>query len=378
MNILFVDQYAQLGGAQRCLLDLFPAFQQQNWKLRFAVPGDGPFPEQLRNIGIPVDVLPTCSLSSMHKTARESFGYIAWYVNAARDLRELALKFDPDLVYVNGPRLLPPLALFARRNRVPLVYHAHSRILQRSARWFLGAHLRIARPRIVACCRYVAQSLRAYVPPEMIEIVYNGVQNVGKSSPQSGFHRTPTIGVIGRIEREKGQLEFVKAAHIIHREMPSCRFVLVGMPLFGRDDSYLRQIVDEGRGLPLTFTGWQSDVFCALRELDLLVVPSLSFDATPRVVIEAFAAGTPVVAYSCGGIPELIDDAGTGFLVKMHSPEALASRVLEVLRARDGMMLQVAANARRKWEADFRLEHFQQRMCEIISGTARCAGNVAH
>lgn len=368
MKILFLDQFGQLGGAQRCLLDLLPAFEQRSWQVRAAIAGEGPFPGKLRGFGIRVDLLPECLLSSTHKPMYESFRYLRWCRQASQVISRLAEDFKPDLLYINGPRLIPTIPVFAR---IPTVFHAHSRLIQTTALWSVGAHLRLTLARVIACCRYVADSLRPYIPPERLKTVYNGVPDLGKA--RNSYSKCPVVGIVGRIEPEKGQLEFVRAAHLLHRELPNLRFLVIGAPLLSKSHSYFRQTVEESKNLPLTFAGWQNDISCFLREFDILVVPSRSYDAAPRVVVEAFSAGTPVVAFSSGGIPELIEDGQTGFLVETASPEALASRILQVLRAGDNVRGEVATNARRKWHADFQIELYQERICDIISDTAGAA-----
>ena len=67
-------------------------------------------------------------------------------------------------------------------------------------------------------------------------------------------------------------------------------------------------------------------------KLDLLVVPSTPADSTPRVIIEAFSAGVPVVAFAAGGIPEIVRDGQTGFLASDFTAEALAARIRQRLR----------------------------------------------
>lgn len=368
MKILIVDQFAQIGGAQRCLLDLLPAFQQRNWQLRVATAGEGLFPQTIRSLAIDVDVLPECLLSSIHKGMTETCRYLRWCSKASRLLAQLAAEFKPDLLYVNGPRLIPPITLLARRTRTPAVFHAHSRVTQTTALWALRAHLRFGWARVISCCRYVADSLRPYILPERLDIVYNGVPDRGIfPRPPS---RVPVIGVVGRIEPEKGQLEFVRAVRLVHSKLPNSRFVVVGAPLLSKSDIYLRQTVEESTGLPITFTAWQDDITSVLHDLDILVVPSCSYDATPRIVMEAFSAGTPVVAFSSGGIPELIEDGRTGFLVNTRSPEALAHRILQVLHASENIRVEVATNARSKWDTDFRIEHYRERICEIVGNAA--------
>lgn len=368
MNILFIDQFADLGGAQRCLLDLMPAFRQRGWNLRFAIPGDGPLTQHLLSRGMPVDLLPTCALSSMHKPVHEYLRYASWHWAATRALCRIARNFKPDLLYVNGPRPLPAAALAARRTGTPLLFHAHNRLLQSTALRAIHVHLRLAAARVIACCEYVAHSLRPHF--SSIETIYNGVPDL-QSAPRLSSTLGPTIGVIGRIEPEKGQLEFMRAARLVHEERPSCRFVVIGAPMLGNSDRYFRETVTESRGLPVTFTGWRNDISNLFRELDLLVAPSAAHDATPRVVMEAFSAGVPVLAFSSGGIPELITDGHSGFLVQTQSPRALANRILEVLRSKDELLGSVVRNARQRWVEDFNLDVYQQRVCKIVaeSGT---------
>ena len=367
MKILFLDQFAQIGGAQQCLLDLLPAFQNQKHELRFAVVDGGPFPDKLRQSGVRVDVLPGCSLSNLHKPVTDSLRYLRWYPKAARFVKKLGTDFRPDLLYVNGPRLLPPVALFAAQSRIPLLFHAHNRILQASALSCLGMHLRFAPARVIACCRYVADSLRSYVPPIRIETVYNGVPDMARRSRSSRPNDDLRIGVIGRIEPEKGQLEFVQAARLVNRELPACRFLIIGAPLLDKSEGYFHRVQAECRDLPVTMMGWQTDIPSVLQQLDLLVVPSMPHDATPRVIMEAFSAGTPVLAFRSGGIPEIIDDNRTGFLVNTRSPQDLAARLLQLLGTDRNAMACAAANARRKWEAEFQLETYRARICGIIS-----------
>jgi glycosyltransferase involved in cell wall biosynthesis len=366
MKILVADQFAQLGGAQRCLLDLLPALCDRGWNLRFAIPGGGPLIEELVAHRMYVDSLPVCALSNLQKPVHEYLRYALWHVKATAKLHNIAADFRPNVIYVNGPRLLPPATLVAKSMRIPLIFHAHNRVVQKTAMRVLGAHLWLGRAKVIACCRYIARCIQGSVPA--IETVYNGVPDMRHGARRHRGVTDPVIGVIGRIEPGKGQVEFVKAARLIHRIWPSSRFVLIGAPMLDNGNSaYLHNTMEESRGVPVIFAGWQSDIREALAHLDLLVVPSLAPEATPRVIMEAFSAGVPVVAFATGGIPELIEDGRTGFLVHGRSPEVLAHRILEVLQNRDGLLNSVVRDARSKWTADFRIEMYRQRICDVIA-----------
>jgi glycosyltransferase involved in cell wall biosynthesis len=161
-------------------------------------------------------------------------------------------------------------------------------------------------------------------------------------------------------------MEFVAAARLLLQTFPACRFVLVGAPLFG-GTCYFDRVVEASRGLPIEFLGWQADVPSVLSSLDLLVVPSASFDAAPRVILEAFAAGVPVVAFPSGGIPEILRDGYNGFLAAKSTPEALAERISFVLRLDPGAQQSVILNARNCWRDRHSLEGFRRDVSNFIA-----------
>ena len=115
-------------------------------------------------------------------------------------------------------------------------------------------------------------------------------------------------------------------------------------------------------GLPVEFTGWRDDVGAVLRDLDLLLVPSTAAEATTRVIMEAFSAGVPVVAYAIGGIPEIVRDDENGFLVHERSPEALAARVKDAMEAD---LDKIAQHARADWESKFTVKRYRDEMMGV-------------
>ena len=121
-------------------------------------------------------------------------------------------------------------------------------------------------------------------------------------------------------------------------------------------------------GLPVEFTGWQEDVNAILAQLDLLVVPSLREPGAPRVVLEAFAAHVPAVAFVSGGIPELVIQGKTGFLVEPPTAEALAVRLASLLDAPNESR-DVAGRAYQTWSEKFTRERYQREVLEVIGLT---------
>lgn len=364
MRILCVDQFSVLGGGQRCLLDLLPGFLSRGWSVQAALPVDGPLVQELRGLGVQTHLLQCRSYSSVSKSIQECFGYALESIRLIYELLRICRSEKVDLLYVNGPRFLPAAACAARLLNIDLVFHCHHRITQEIAIRLAGKSLRFSRAKILACCEYVADFLRPYISSNSLQIIYNGVPETALSRPpsRSAIRR---IGVIGRIEPEKGQLEFVKAARVITRQFPNCTFFITGAPLFSGAE-YLQEVVEASHDLPIEFKTWQSDTASLWANVDLLVVPSTQFDATPRVILEAFSAGIPVVGFPVGGIPEIIKDGRTGFIAMEATPAALARGIERVLNSSPEEIAAVTARARLQWEGNFNLNLFQQNVCSAI------------
>ena len=124
--------------------------------------------------------------------------------------------------------------------------------------------------------------------------------------------------------------------------------MLCGAPADAQSD-YFRTVEKHLEFLPVDFLGWQDDIAAVLAELDLLVIASKA-EGMPRVMLEAFSAGVPVVAFPVGGIPEVIRDGETGFLVRENTAASAWRRGIREVIAALLHCGDIAANARREWE----------------------------
>ncbi|MGA7414719.1 MAG: glycosyltransferase family 4 protein [Bryobacteraceae bacterium] len=368
MKILCLDQFAQLGGGQLCLLDLLPAFIGNGWEIRAMVPGEGEYAARLRALDCYVEQLRLAPLSNGRKTVTDQFLYLTSVVQMTGQLRKLLRGWRPDLLYVNGPRVLPAAARVSREDRIPLIFHAHHRIAEGSALRLVQTSLNASRASVIACCSYVASSLTPRVPRSRIRVIYNGVSDYRQSQVRRSLP-IQRVGIVGRIDPEKGQLDFVRAARTVALRFPHVQFHVVGSPQFSAG-GYSGQVLKESEGLPVHFHGWRDDIPRVLRSLDLLVVSSPRSEATPRVILEAMSAGVPVLAYALGGIPEILEDNRTGFLTA-PTPESLASRMAEVLEAEFGVIDLIALRARVAWQERFHIDRWRAHVCDSLSRAVR-------
>jgi glycosyltransferase involved in cell wall biosynthesis len=138
------------------------------------------------------------------------------------------------------------------------------------------------------------------------------------------------VGVVGRLVKIKGQDVFIRAAVEIARRFPDVYFILAGGGESQRE--YETLAAELGLESRFRFLGWRRDVPQVLANLDVVVLPTVNdFEGTPLAVIEALAAGRPVVATDVGGVSEVVRDGETGLLVPIKDPDAIARSVARLL-----------------------------------------------
>lgn len=165
--------------------------------------------------------------------------------------------------------------------------------------------------------------------PGSIAVIPNGVDAAAfaERRPRAAID---TIVTVANLRPEKSHETLIDAAAILVRDFPALRFRIVGS---GPRRAELEALA-AARGLSahIEFLGHREDVPALLRDADAYVLPSRS-EAFPNGVIEAMAAGLPIVASAVGGLLDLIDNGKTGRLVPPAEPEALAAAVRALIEA---------------------------------------------
>jgi glycosyltransferase involved in cell wall biosynthesis len=140
------------------------------------------------------------------------------------------------------------------------------------------------------------------------------------------------IATVSRLEPAKGVTDFLDVAARVHREVDGCRFLVVGggperAPLEAR----ARALALDGA---VIFTGYRTDVPDLLSACDVFVFTSL-WEGLPRVLVQASAAGKPIVAFRAVGVPEIVHHGVNGYLIEPRDTAAMAERVVDLLRRPD-------------------------------------------
>ena len=368
MKILAIDQYSEMGGAQRCLVEAVEGFAARGWDVRAAVPVGRALTNALAPFCSDIRALACGPFASGEKSGGDALRF-AWQL--PRQVAVIAsMARECDVVYVNGPRLLPAAAL-GRAGR-PLIHHVHWMVPQRRAASLARAAMRRSGASAIVASQLASRWLEGAVEPSRITTVYNGLAGFGTTPrPREEVRR---IAMLGRLSPEKGPLEFVRAAKLVSERVGGLRFTVCGGAVFSKDardgENYLAMLRAEAAGAPVEFTGWTEDVGGFLAKTDLLVVPSDATDHAPRVILEAFAAGVPVLATAVGAIPELIEHGVNGLLLRERTPEALAQAIVCAASQPDRLNT-LAARAFERWRERYTLRRFQSEVCEAVEGVSR-------
>jgi glycosyltransferase involved in cell wall biosynthesis len=198
--------------------------------------------------------------------------------------------------------------------------------------------------------------LAAGLRPEKAAVVWNGVPAPRLPSPdevaafRARFGLTGervVAGAVGRLEKQKGLEYLIEAARLLAERGLRPQLLLVGD---GREREALSRQAAEA-GVEVTFTGFlgEAERDAALAAIDVLVMPSIG-EALPLALIEAMGAGKPVVATTVGGIPEIVQEGESGFLVPPAEAGAFADR-LAPLVAEAGLRVRCGEAARQFFAA---------------------------
>jgi len=136
------------------------------------------------------------------------------------------------------------------------------------------------------------------------------------------------VGTVACFKPQKSPLDFINIAGCLTNEFPGVKFIMVGDGCL-REKIYLsiKNFNLDGR---ITLTGWRNDVALILSAFDIFVLTSL-WEGLPIAVMEAMAAGVPVVATDTGGIKDVIQDGQSGYLAKPKDNKAICERIKELL-----------------------------------------------
>lgn len=247
------------------------------------------------------------------------------------------------LVHTHTPRSVLIGRAAAMLAGVPVVHHLHSPALADSSRALqnrVNAALERYSLRGIAAVVTVSSSLAGYarahgIAPRRLAVVPNGVPIAGPLLRRCTPEKTWTLATVALFRPRKGMEALLDAMALLQRQNVPVRLKAVGG---FESEGYRQEILTRAQRLQIDhridWRGFQKDVTAELAGADLMVLPSLYGEGLPMVVLEAMAAGVPVVATRVEGVPEAIRDGIDGVIAEPGSPGDLAHAIRLVIDGR--------------------------------------------
>lgn len=332
LPVTFVSSHARRGGSERYLETLIEGLGA-DWVLDVVALEDGPFVDELRRVTGSLEIVPT---------SPRPWGL----VHSAWKLRRLLRRRRPAVVHANGIKAALVTAMATVGTSIPVVWVKHD---VSGDGWL--AHLIAARcARVVAVSAFVSTTFSGRTRAK-VQVIHNGIEPHGPDRKRgrrrllaaiSTSEPVQAVCMVGRLDPAKGHDELLSVTPQLASRQPGLRIVFIG----GEDPVYpgYREILEQrahelGVEEIVSFLGYRDDAKLLIAGCDVLVIASyanergLGQEAFAFVGLEALVAGTPVVAYADGGIPELLCDCGV--LVEPGNRTALREEIGALLGDRE-------------------------------------------
>jgi glycosyltransferase involved in cell wall biosynthesis len=361
LKVWYLITDLDIGGAQKTLIPIFKRLNRHYFDLTVVClyGGDGIMADGIRSMGIPIIDLGMTS---------------KWRVDALWRFYRLVRRERPIILHTSLFHASLIGRIVGRLSGTPLIFTWRQNVSigggwrERLNRWTSALD-----DGVVAVSKAVAdiEIERARIPAAKVTIVPNCVdlpettssanlRNLVRNEIGIG-HDLPVIGFIGRLHPQKGLPDLLHALLLVRMTIPSAQLVIVG-------DGELRaelEAVSRNLGLAdvVTFTGKRADVLTLLAAFDLFALPS-HWEGLPLVLLEAMSIGLPVVATAVGGVPELVIDGESGFVVPAKDPPALAQAIIQLLE-RPQQAAQMGRNGRQRVAEQFSANYAASQIEEL-------------
>ncbi len=293
---------------------------------------------------------------------------------AVRTIASLLTDERIDILHTHGFKGDVYGRLAGRMTRRPIVATCHNWL---SGGWRLGIYNwldgRALRgfDRVVAVSAVVARRLHALgVRSDRVRQIANGI-DVSEFDEVPPARPSPTvIGMVARLDWQKGFEELLLAARSLREDFPSLQFLVVGD---GPDaPAIAARALALGVAEQIVFAGQRSDIVRVYSEMDVFVLPSRN-EGLPMTVLEAMASRRPVVATAVGGVPSVIDNGVTGLLVAPADARGLELALRRILHDAD-LRARLATSGRERVEREYSATGVAQRYQQVYEELLRSEG----
>jgi len=343
-KILYIVTQSEFGGAQKNALDLACAFKDRyDISVAAGPDGGGELLERAKDSG-----LKTIELKRLRRSINPFYDLAAFF-----EIKNLLAKEKPDILHLHSSKagVLGSLAARSFQPKIKVIYTVHGAVFEApfnklSRQLFLLLEKLTSRfkDKIICVSENDKNLWLKYqaAPSEKLIVIHNGIDfSRLEFLPKEAAKKTIAklcncpvensriIGTIANLYPEKGLNDLVEAADLIIKSgAQDVIFVVIGE---GRERKKLSALIQK-KGLQRKFilAGAMTQAARYLKAFDIFVLPSVK-EGLPYTILEAVAAGLPIVACRVGGIPEIISDEKNCFLTPVCQPQILGEKISALL-----------------------------------------------
>jgi glycosyltransferase involved in cell wall biosynthesis len=393
MKILYIDPFSvpnSMGGSQKSLLDIMIGMKDFGHEVILGNPGEGllNIEAKKRDLTAINFFLPNIIDTRITLGTRRIFNIFAAIYDvcilflSGFSIFLLIRKYKPDIVHANQILVSIAAGFACKLGEIPCVWH----IRENPADHISGYVIKIFgilgflfSDRIMVNSQYTANTFRNTSLQNKIVVIPIGIENTtdqrmnkSANSKEKDFNSTKVISIFGRITPRKGHKVLIRTLKILKRKQLKYDLLIFGH--INENDPYylsLLSLIDELGLIPnIRFCGFKTAISPILSTSDIIVAPSIESETFGRTIIEAMAAGKPVVATRVGAHPEIIEDGVTGFLVEPNNSKELADRIEKILLDQD-LAKSIGERGRERYEEFFTLERYCKNIENIYEGLTK-------
>lgn len=370
-KILYLHAGAEMYGADKVMFDLICNLDRGKYEPYVILPTNGILVDELKKIGVRVEVIPYPILRRKYFNLKGVFKYLIDFFKYSKALVKKMKKEKINIIHNNTSAVLEG-AYLSKKLGVPVIWVIHEIIVSPKFVYKLISKI-ISKysTTTITVSNAVKEHLEktGYFKDKNIVVIHNGVDTNRFNSKNNCDYlrqewnipkKTNVIGMLARVNSIKGQHDLLKAANIVMKKHHDLYTVFIG-DAFEGEEWREKELLDAINQSPykdrIIFQRFRKDSEYIHALFDVYVLPSIKPDSFPTVVLEAMASGKAVVGYKCGGICEMVEDGHNGYLIDVYDYESLANKI-DLLLKNKTLLKRMGKNSQQKLLQNFSLQSY--------------------
>ncbi len=370
-NVLFLQSSSELYGSGKILCQVLQVYRREGFNPIVLLTGTGPLADLLIKDGYTVRIKNLGILRRKYVKPSGLINRLGKNIQAYSYLNQLHREYDFQLVYSNTLAVVVG-AWWARRRNIWHIWHIHE-ILQGPSPLvkMLARILDASTSEPIVVSEAVGDHWKDKLKKAKPTVIHNGIcydpylKKFPNSKQKLGIEANRVVvTMVGRINPGKGQLFFLEMAELLVEKYPMLYFLLVGDPFPGYEsieEDILQKIDSPTLSSSANYLGFRSDIPEILAATDIFVLPSILSDSFPTVILEAMAAGKPVVATRSGGAAEMVINEETGLLISIGDVEK-GAEALDKLIKNVNLRIEMGKAGRNRVLHEYSLKSFEEKI----------------